>query len=111
MSLTLDGEGRYIQGIDCGKVAMLLEAGAKRIKVPRRFPPRAGWQYVAVAIDDTHDAALWIQDEQDFQRCRDETDRLTVWLEMKTAALVNAERLPPEQKVSDYDDRAFTDMW
>lgn len=112
MSLTLDGEGRYIQGPNCGKVAMLIAAGAHRmVRPPRRFPPRRGRQFVCVVITRDYDAALWVQDDVDFQRCRDETERLTVWLEMKTDALVNAERLPPNQKVSEYEDRAFPDMW
>lgn len=111
MSLTLDANGLYIQGADTGKVAMLLEAGAKRIKVPRRFPPRVGWQYVAVAIHDTYDAALWVQDDVDFQRCKGDDIRLIVWLEIKTEALVSAERLPEVKRVSDYEDRAFPGLW
>jgi len=109
--LTLDADGRYIQGPDCGKVAMLLDAGAKRRVPPRRFPPRAGRQYVAVEIQGTHDAALWVQDDVDFKRCKRDDDRFIVWLEMETEPLVSAGRLPPDQKVSNYEDRAFPGMW
>ena len=90
---------------------MLIEAGAKRRSLPRKFPLRRGRQLVCVVITRDYDTALWVQDPEDFQRCRDETGRLTVWLEMKTDALVNAERLPPKQRVSEYEDRAFADMW
>ncbi len=111
MSLTLDGEGRYIQGEDCGKVAMLLAAGARRRRAPRKFPLRRGRQLICVAITRYYDAALWVQDAVDFQRCTRDDGRPVVWLEMKSDALVNAERLPPKQKVSEYEDRAFPGMW
>lgn len=112
MSLTLDADGRFIQGPDCGKVAMLLAAGAHRmVRPPRRFPPRRGRQFVCVVITRDYDAALWVQDDVDFQRCKRDDGRLVVWLEMKTDALVNAERLPETKRVSDYEDRAFPGMW
>jgi hypothetical protein len=111
VSLTLDADGRYIQGIDCGKVAMLLSEGARRRSPPRKFPLRRGRQLICVVVNRDYDAALWVQDDVDFQRCRDETERLTVWLEMKTEPLVSADRLPAEQTVDKYEDRAFPDMW
>lgn len=111
MSLTLDANGLYIQGPDYGKVSMLLSEGARRRRPPRKFPLRRGRQLVCVFIDQDHDAALWIQDEEHFRRCLTATDRLVVWLEMKTEALVSAERLPEPQRVSDYEDRAFPGMW
>ena len=111
MSLTLDGEGRYIQGSDTGKVSMLLSEGARRRRAPRKFPLRRGRQLVCVFIERDHDAALWVQDDSDFQRCLAATDRHVVWLEMSTKALVNADRLPAIQRLGDYEPQVFTDMW
>ena len=111
MSLTLDADGLYIQGPDCGKVAMLLAEGAHRRKAPRKFPLRRGRQLICVMIDRDYDSALWVQDDVSFRQCLEDTGYLVVWLEMKSDALVNAERMPPEQRVSEYEDRAFTDMW
>lgn len=111
MSLVLDADGRYIQGADCGKVAMLLAAGARRRKTPRKFPLRRGRQLICVVVNRGYDAALWVQDDVDFQRCKRDDGRLVVWLEMKTEALVNAERLPEAKRVSDYEDRAFPGLW
>lgn len=112
MSLTLDAGGRYIQGPDCGKVAMLLAAGAHRmVRPPRRFPPRRGRQLVCVAVTRDYDTALWVQDDVDFQRCKRDDGRLIVWLEMKTETLVSAKRLEAVQNVADYEGRAFPDMW
>ena len=112
MSLTLDAEGRYIQGPDTGKVAMILAAGAHRmVRPPRRFPPRRGRQLICVVINRGYDAAMWVQDEVDFQRCKRDDGRLVVWLEMKTQVLVNADRLPEIQKLSDFEGRVFPDMW
>lgn len=101
--LTLNGEGRYIQGPDVGKVAYLQGHGAKIRRKPRKWPPRKGRQFVAVVVNQSFDAALWIQDESDFERCRAAGEaRLVVWLEMASELLVTAEREDLKLPVSEH---------
>lgn len=99
--LKLDGEGRYIQGPAVGKVALLLHHGAKRRPMPRKFPLGPGRQLVCVVVNGAFDAALWIQDEIDFQRCRTSDTRLKVWLEIGNDPLFQADRDPIEMRSDD----------
>ena len=104
--LILSADGIWIQGPDHAMVNMLLEAGAKIRRAPRKFPIREGMQLICVEDRIWYDAAMWVHDDTDCGRCRtmhDDRPALITWLEIKNEALFTATREPWEKVIADHD--------
>ena len=107
MGLTLDGEGRYVQGPTFGKAEYLVSQGAKRRRKPNAFPLGKGRQLIAVVRNPAFEAALWVQDDIDWKRVKRIDDRPVVWLEIPNEPLFTAEREPLERVLDEGAARPF----
>lgn len=99
--LLLNGEGRYVQGPDLGKVQMMKDAGGVIRTGRRQFPIKEGWQLLAIVDNVDFEACLWVQDQIDFDRCvrtDDGNGRPVTWMEIENKALFDADRQPLKKR-------------